>query len=171
MYENFVHTFDALGGEDIMGVFGEAHTGRTYNNGDSLGQKLRARYGNQVTIENLLLLSPGDPLEEPRETTELEVNGKAYRAEYYGEYDLSAQLPAYKSRAFWRLEGAYGDLSSWTATGNVLPYSNYPMVPREGEAYAIRYILADGSECWEYHLCNGRLWNGQPATEEVVPNS
>ena len=82
---------------------------------------------------------------------------------------LSALLPAYKSRAFWRLEGACEDLSSWTATGNVLPYSNYPMTPQEGEVYAIHYILADGSERWEYHLCSGRLWNGQPATEEVTP--
>lgn len=160
MYENFVRAFDALDGEGVTAVCGTAHIA----GGDTLAEKLRARYGEQVSTENLTLL------QEPLETGELEVNGKTYQADYYGAYDLSALLPGYKSREFWRLEGAYGDLSSWTATGNVLPYSNYPMVPREGEAYAIRYILADGSERWEYHLCNGRLWNGQPATEEAAPN-
>jgi len=159
MYENFVRAFDALDGESVMAICGTAHIA----GGDTLTEKLRARYGGQVSAENLTLL------QGPLETGELEVNGKTYPADYYGEYDLSALLPAYKSRAFWRLEGACEDLSSWTATGNVLPYSNYPMTPQEGEVYAIHYILADGSERWEYHLCSGRLWNGQPATEEVTP--
>jgi len=161
MYENFVHAFDALDGESVAGICGSAHIAA----GDTLLQKLQARYGDQVGAKDLLLL------QEPLETRELEVNGTAYSASYFGRYDLSALLPTYRYREFWRLEGAYEDLSSWTVTGNVLPYSNYPVNPEVGEVYAIHYVLEDGTERWEYHLCNGRLWNGQAATEEVVPNS
>ena len=161
MYKNFIRAFDALGGESVAGICGSAHIAA----GDTLLQKLQARYGDQISVENLCLL------QEPLETGELEVNGKTYPASYFGQYDLSAQLPAYRYREFWRLEGANEDLSSWTATGNVLPYGNYPVAPEAGEVYAIHYVLADGSEHWEYHLCTGKLWNEQIVTEEVAPNS
>ena len=176
MYENFARTFDALEGEDVMGIFGGAHVsgiwyGKAWNNGDSMAQKLRARYGDQVTAEDLATAPPPsiDILTEPLETVELEVNGKTYPADYYGLYDISDQLIDHKSREIWQLEGAYDDLSAWTATGKTLSFDYYPMAPKVFHAYAIRYTLNDGSERWEYHLYNGLVVYGRPATEEVEP--
>lgn len=175
MYENFVRTFDAMEGEDVMGVFGGAHVGGNYggtlwNDGDYFAQKLRARYGDQVTAVDLTAFQPSmDILTEPLETVELEVNGKTYSADYYGLYDISDQLIDHKSREIWQLEGAYDDLSAWTATGKTLSFDYYPMAPKVFHAYAIRYTLNDGSERWEYHLYNGRTVYGRPATEEVAP--
>lgn len=170
MYENFVRTFDALEGEDVVGIVGGSHVSETWNNGDSLAQKLLDRYGDQVTVEDLTAPPPSEPrITEPLETVELEVNGKTYSADYYGLCDISDQILDHKSREFWHLEGAYEDLSAWNATGRTLSFDDYPMTPKVLQAYAVRYTLTDGSERWEYYLCNGRVENGRPATEEVTP--
>ena len=73
MYENFVRAFDALDGESVMAVCGTAHIA----GGDTLTEKLRARYGGQGFAEKLT------PPQRPPETGGVGGNGQTHPAGHY----------------------------------------------------------------------------------------
>lgn len=167
MVENFVRAFDALDGESVMGIYGSAHmtedgTAPESKNVPSMANRLKARYGDALYIETL------KEAVEALRTGEITVGEKAYQALYFGRQDLSKMLPNYKSREFWRLEGAYGDLKDCPKTGDYLPYDNYPMQVSEGEVYVIDYTLTDGTVQRKYYRSDGNRWQDRPATEEFV---
>ena len=110
--------------------------------------------------ENLTLLS------DPERVDSIRIGGKEYTALYYGKADLSAVLPDFQFREFWRVEDAYEDFKDNPVTGNVLPYNNYPMKIETGQIFIIEYTKKDGSVFREYHRSAGNTWQGSPATEE-----
>lgn len=172
MSENFIRAFDALDGESAMGIFGSAHTDPNSLNHtgqcDSMAKLIQNHYGSSLICEDLTQLLLAEKAPEAYET--ISVNGKAYTAEYFGKQDLSALIPEYSYREFWRLQNAYEDFCTGTFTGNVLPQNNYPMQLEAGQAYLVKYTLADGSVRIEYHLCDGSQWNGNITTKEIKLN-
>ena len=173
LVENFIREFNTLYDESIMGIYGAAHIGLDQLNYsqecDSMATQLKAHYGSQLYSEDLAarLLAAVSPL---RQDT-IQIAGKDYTAEYYGEEDISAIFPAYKSRKFWHIQNAYADLVQWEPTGNILPQSNYPMLVEQGQVYMIEYICTDGTQQIEYHICDGLIWNGSLTTREVTNKS
>ena len=168
MVENFIREFDRLGGADVMGIYGSAHTdagAMDYGTHSvpCMANQLHKRYGDALHTEDLSSLAL---LSEAVRTDRITINEKEYPALYFGKTDLSAIFPDYQYREFWRLEDAYEDFKDHPATGNILPYSNYPMVIETGQILVVDYTKSDGSVVREYHRSDGNHWQGEPVTEE-----
>ena len=165
MVDNFIREFDRLNGVNVMGIYGTAHTwieGMDYatNTVPCMANQLNRRYGEALHTKDLTLVDNAYRVDV------LQVGDKEYTASYFGRTDLSAIFPDYQYREFWRLENAYDDFKDYEATGNVLPYNNYPMEIEEGQVFVIEYTKTDGSVIREYHRADGNTWQGSLATEE-----
>ena len=165
MAENFIRAFDLLEGESVMGIYGGAHTdidAMNYGTGEvpALAGQLYQRYGDANQTVDLTQV--------PRRVDILTVNGKEYRASYFGEQDISHFSDDFVSRSFWRLEGAYADFKDCPKTGDVLPYHNYPAGVEAEQVYVIDYTQTDGTVTRSYYRSDGNEWNGLPATEEFT---
>lgn len=166
MTENFIRELDSLSGKPVMGIYGTMHTatggldlsGTTPN---MIGQLRQLR--PRLDIESVDLT-----LREELYRENLTVGGKSYEAVYFGMQDLSATLPAYRYREFWRLEDAYEDCLIWPTSGDVLPYNNYPMEVEEGQVFVIDYTMKDGTVVRKYYRSDGLFWRGMPSTSEFL---
>ena len=172
MTENFIQIFESLNAESIMGIYGSAHTGTEskdhYTNSiPCMANQLKNHYGSNLHSEDLSLLANNA---EPLNTETLTIGGKEYEATYLGKTDLSAILPDFQYREFWRIENAYDDFKEYATTGNVLPYNNYPFTIETGQVFAIKYTKADGTVYIEYHRSDGNTWQGSLTTEEFRIN-
>lgn len=161
MTQYFMQELNTLENESIMGIFGSMHTDP--NSADSMAFRLQELYGEQLHCESLtyLLLAA-----EPLRYDILDINGKEYQAAYYGGQDLSSFLPDYACREFWRIEQAYADFKDKPASGDVLPYDNYPMQIEAGQVFLVVYIKSDGSTEEHYYRADGNMWQGRLTTEE-----
>ena len=165
MVENFIREFDGLNGVNVMGIYGTAHTGiegmdYATNTVPCMANQLNRRYGEALHTKDLTLVDNAYRVDV------LKVGDKEYTASYFGRTDLSAFFPDYQYREFWRLEDAYDDFKDCEATGNVMPYNNYPMEVEEGQVFVIDYTKTDGSVIREYHRADGNKWQGYLTTEE-----
>ncbi len=170
MTGNFIREFESLDGAAVMGIYGSAHTNTeamdyATNSVPCMANQLHRKYGGALHTEDLSSLALNT---EAYRTDTILIGGKEYTALYFGKVDLSAVLPEYQYREFWRLENAYDDFRDNSTTGNVLPYSNYPMVVETGQVFVIDYTKADGSVVREYHRSDGNTWQGYFTTEEFV---
>jgi hypothetical protein len=169
MIENFIREFDALPeGTSIMGIYGNAHTdleGIAAGTTDlpCMANQLKEKYGDALHTVDLTLLS------DPLRVDTIEINGKEYTASYFGEVDISNAFPAYRSRAFWRLEDAYEDFKDCPTGDDWLPYRNYPMAIEQGQVFVIEYTLADGTTERSYYRSDGKTWNGYSCTQVFFP--
>lgn len=168
MAENFARTWEAIGCESVMGIYGNAHTG--LQSLDHSGQvpcmaaQLAAQYGERVHSEDLAeLLKSNIPLDE----AEIELNGKSYRAQFFGAQDVSGFSEIYLSRDFWKLENAYADFQNLPRTSDVLPYNNYPTQVELGDVFVIDYTARGGDVVRMLYIACGRDWNGLPVTEGI----
>lgn len=167
MVENFIREFDKLKGENIMGIYGGAHTdfdAMDYMTGSvpGMASQLKERYGDNIYSEDLSWLAKDI---EPSRTDTFTVNQKNYEASYFGKQDLTG-FKDYAYREFWRLENAYEDFKDNEKTGDVLPYDEYPMLIEEGQVFVIDIAKTDGSVNRLYYRSDGRIWNGLQSTEE-----
>lgn len=167
---NFIREFDALTGEDIMGIYGAAHTdinASDYNTGTvpCMANQLNKIYSKNLYTEDL---SPLALDIEPLSYDTFTINGKDYAAAYYGKQDLSVILPQYQYREYWLLENAYEDFKASQKTGDVLPYNNYIMTVEVGQVYLIKYTLTDGSVQTKVYRADGNTWQNIDITEEIV---
>lgn len=170
MVQNFIREFDSLNGADVMGIYGSAHTNTAAqdivtNSVPCMANQLHKKYGDALHTEDLTSLALNS---NPYRIDTIKIGGKEYTASYFGKADLSAVLPDYQCREFWRLENAYDDFKDNAATGNVLPYHNYPMPIETGQIFIIDYTKADGSVVREYHRSDGSTWQGSLTTEEFI---
>lgn len=168
MVANFIYELTRLDNADIMGIYGAAHT--DLNSFDMTGSipcmanQLKLLYGNNIKSEDLSMLAKElDPLR----VDEITAGNKKYRAFYYGKQDLTG-FQDFLYREFWRLENAYGHLKNNTKTGDVLPYSNYIMNVEVGQVYIVEYTKKDKTKIRLYYISSGAVWNGQPATENII---
>lgn len=168
MVENFITALATIDNSDVMGIYGSAHTGLDAldNSGkvDGMAKQLVKVYGSQVHSEDLSGLEKDI---EPLKVEMLEVQGKSYKASYFGRQDVTG-LKDYVSRDFWRLEGAYETFKSYSKSGDVLPYDNYPMLLELGQAFLIEYEKKDGSREGRFYISDGKIWEGRPSTENIL---
>ena len=168
MTANFLRELNNIGGQDVMGIYGSAHTAldSTDNSGTvpCMARQLKSRHG--VSIESVDLSGLAKEIEPLREDR-ISIAGKDYAAYYYGRQELNG-LKNFKSREFWRVESGFDDMRNRPKNGNVLPYDNYPMTVQKGQLYVIDYTLDNGKTERRYYLSLGRVWQGKDATEEVV---
>jgi hypothetical protein len=168
MVKNFEREIKLLNGQDIMGIYGAAHTG--LNNKDNTGSipcmatQLRAVYGS--AIESVDLNSFAKNI-DPIRTDKILVAGKEYTAYYYGRESLIG-FRNYVYRDFWKIENGYNDFKDLQKSGDVLPYNNYPMIIENSEVFVIDYKLSDNRVERKYYCANGNYWNNQLVTEEVL---
>lgn len=168
MVKNFVREIESLNGVSVMGIYGSAHTeieAMDYitNTVPCMANQLYKKYGDHLQTEDLTLFARN---QEAYQVDTITIGEKTYTALYFGKTDLSAVLPDYQCREFWRLEDAYDDFKGNPTTGNVLPYNNYPMEIETGQILVIVYTKADGSIVREYHRSDGNTWQGYLVTEE-----
>lgn len=102
MTENFIREFDRLNGVDVMGIYGAAHIGidaldYTTNTIPCMANQLHERYGDAVHAEDLTLVRDAYTVDT------VQIGEKEYSAFYFGKTELSAILPDYQCREFWRL--------------------------------------------------------------------
>lgn len=169
LVSNFVREFESLVAVDVMGIYGADHTdinANAYNTNSvpCMAKQLFERYGEKIYTEDL------SPLARNIEAVSYEtitINEKDYEASYFGKIDLSAILPQYQYREFWLIENAYEDFKDCPTVGNVLPYTNYPMLIEEGQVYLVQYTLTDGSVKKEIHRADGNIWENMEITEEI----
>ena len=162
MVENFLRELETVNG-DVMVIAGAAHSDVDgIWEAPSMANQLVNTHGLDIVSQNMydLVLPKSDTLT---------IGGKEYAATYYNEEYISFWLPDHLSRCFWHVEDAYEDFKDKPLTRNWLPADNYPMEIRQGEVYAIRYTLTDGSTRMEFMRADGNAWNGMPITEEFIP--
>ncbi|MBB6482082.1 hypothetical protein [Spirochaeta isovalerica] len=167
MVDNFLRELKSLDNQDIMGIYGSAHTGldKLNHTGDapSMANQLNKALPGKIISTNLTyLLKDIDPLR----TDLLSINGKEYTASYFGKEDLKG-FKDIDFREFWRLENAFDDFKKNKKTGDVLPYDNYPMLIDLGEIYLIKYKMMDGDSMKLLYISDGRMWRNEPATENI----
>lgn len=103
---------------------------------------------------------------EPLRVDKLTVNGKDYKAPYFGEQDISS-WSKYAKREFWRLENAYDDFKDKERTNSVLPYNNYNMNIKAEQVFVIDYTNNDGCVERKYYISDGTVWQNMPSTCEI----
>lgn len=169
MVENFIREFDKLDNENIMGIYGGAHTGlesMDFTNAvPCMGNQLNKHYGDIVSSEDLSRWAKDI---EPYRIDIINVEGKDYEALYFGEQDLTEFTEEFKSREFWRLEKAYDNFKDKQKTQEVLPYGNYPMLIETGQIFVIDYIKTEGNSIRKYYRSDGDIWNNKPTTVEFT---
>ena len=179
MTENFIREFDNLRDQDVMGIFGAAHT--TLGGGWMLGlpnvptmaDRLRERYGDSVHTEDLSWLAiedlPWFSLEidpPPIRMDIISVNNEDYEASYFGTH-----LTTFRdivSMSFWRLENAYNDFSTKLTIGDVLFFENYPMMIEINQVFVVDFTRTNGSVSRMFYRSDGNYWHGRPITMGVM---
>lgn len=168
MVANFIHELTKINNSDIMGIYGAAHTNLTgfdmTGSIPCMANQLKSLYGNNIKSEDLSMLAKEiDPLR----VDEITAGNKKYRAFYYGKQDLTG-FQDFLYREFWRLDNAYHNLKNNTKTGDVLPYHNYIMNVEFEQVYVVEYTKTDKTKMRLYYISSGAVWNGQPATENII---
>ncbi len=173
MIANFEREFDALPeNEKIMGIYGSAHTiigikdlsGKIDNMATQLKKDYR-KLGDIIESQDISWIEKEIP---PLRTDEFEINGKVYKAEYFGEQDLTPYFAQFKSRKFWRILGAADDFKKFKSSGNYLPFNNYPMNIKEKDILRIEYLLSDDSISVEYYRNDGKFYDNVPSTNQLI---
>lgn len=169
MVENLIREFDKLKDENVMGIYGAAHTkfgekGYKAKSVFNMASQLKERYGDNIYSEDLSWISKDI---EPLRVDIITINEKNYEASYFGEENLTG-FKNFASREFWRLENAYEDFKDNKKSGDWLPYSNYPVLLEKGQVFAIKYKMIDGSVYTAYYRSDGNVIEGYITTEEFL---
>lgn len=169
LVDNFKHEFNKLSNENIMGIFGSLHTnigGNITDTTKNMATQLTEHYGDNITSESLVHFAKEiDSLK----TDVLTLGLKEYEAEYFGKEDMSAWLPNYSHREFWKLVNAFDYFKDAKPTENVLPQSNYPMNLEKNNIYIVDYTMKDGTLKREVHRYDGEFdFQGNLATEQIL---
>ncbi len=178
MTENFIREFESLNGkEDIMGIYGSAHTvidGLAYKTPATpcMANALYQKYGDALTSVQLKpdydLTGLLEKKTEPIRTDTVTVGGKEYTASYFGSKELTGNAN-YDSMEFWRLEDAYKDFRPKLTTGDKLPCYEYPMEVEKGQVFLIRFAKKDGTTEDRYYRSDGTFYAYNLTTREFRP--
>ena len=173
MTENFIREFDRLGGQNVMGIFGSAHT--AFGNMGAIGfpdvptmaERLRERYGDSVHTEDLLWLLledlPRFDLDVdlmPIRADIITINGVNYKASYFGTH-LTA-FGEIASMSFWRLENAYDDFRGKPVSGEILPFESFPMAIELNQIFIVDVTFTDDYILRMFYRSDGHYWHGRP---------
>lgn len=169
MAENFIREYEALDGENIMGIYGTAHIylDRRNHTGecDSMGKQLASCFGELITSEDLSPILQENA--QPLRTETITIGKKDYTAEYFGSWTVSESYFGYSEVEFWRLPDAYEAFSKSNPNGTFRGGAYYPFPVEEGGAYVVQFLYSDGRKLRTYYLCDGMLYDGVPVTKEI----
>ena len=99
----------------------------------------------------------------------LRIDEKEYRAEYFGEQDMSYWSDYAAKREFWRLDKVHGILDNGRPCSQVLPYHNYPPIHIEdGQVFVVDYHTKTGGVDRKYYVADGTVWQDMLCTREFV---
>lgn len=159
MAENFIREFDKLKNQNIMGIYGAAHTDLESMDYYTLsipcmGNQLKERYGESVFSKELS--SVGDV--EPERVDTIELAGKEYQASYFGIKDITGKVEGFTQLKFWRIENAYDDFEHESYIRDSLPSYNYPTAIKIGDVWLVEATKTDGSILKLYYRCDKNIW-------------
>jgi len=176
--QNFIREFDRLGNQDVMAIHGMAHVELGHNffiyrGVTTMAQTLYERYGDALYTFDMTHYfrgtrptSPG-VLAAPIRVDIITVNGIDFEATYYGNDNL--WNVNFHGRQFWRLENAYEYFRDSPLTGNVLPFSNFPMLVEVGQVFIVDIHLHDGTVLRQFYRASGYYFGVRPTTQEFLP--
>jgi hypothetical protein len=169
MTENFIRTFDLLYNQNIMGIFGVSHIVSGYMelmglpDVPNMAERLLKYYGNSVHTEDLSWLGIEiNPIRDGKIT----INDADYKVSYFGT-DFTA-FRNIVAMSFWRLENAYDDFSGKPTTGDVLPFSNFPMDIELNQVFIVDVTLTDGSILRMFYRSDGDFFQDRPTTTGFI---
>jgi len=169
MPQNFIRTFDRLGDQDIMIVNGGAHTHLGYFEGregvPTLAMVLYERYGNALQLFDLTRYAV--PYMEPLRKDIITVADMEFEAFYFGIDDTA--FGNVMGREFWRLENAYAYFYDHPLTGDVLPFSNFPMRVEVGQVFIMDVHRVNGTVDRMFFRASGYYWQNMPSAQEFMP--
>ncbi len=165
MVENFVRELKSIDPQDIMGIYGSAHTAKRarFCNGriDNMATRLSARSYNVNTYR----LAPATQLDAVERLEPVVIDGREFIAVRIGSQDMSSWNKNYASREYWRVDNAYDSVKDNRITGEVLPYDNYPVEINVGDVFMVKYVKPDGVVDIVFYRADGNAWNNRPVTE------
>ena len=143
--ENFRREYDRLGGENIMGIFGAAHTVtsaqavfRFSPETVTMTMMLEESYGSRIRSINLEYEVYRDYALET-----MTINGKEYVAERCAVMDLDG-YEGYQSQVFWKLLDAYDDFKDCPMHGEKAACSAFPLPIEPCQVYVVDCIKSNG---------------------------
>ena len=167
MVENFTRAFNSLDSEDIMGIYGSAHTdfeSLDFSNSiPCMANQLKELYEEIYSVNLTYLAKDIDPIREDS----VVIENITFKASYYGKVERNG-MKNIDYIDFWRIEDAYETFNSHELNGNVLPFNNFPMTMSIGQVYMIDVYSTDGSSERSYYRSDGNTWNDRETTEEFL---
>lgn len=147
MVENFVEEYETLGEIPVMGIYGSAHTeidAMDYMTGTvpCMANQLHEKYGDKLYTESLEEYAW---ITEPLKTETIEVDGKDYKADYFGENSAFSDQEGWHSMKCWRLEGAYQNFKEAPLSGEMWDQASFPMKLKAKQVYVVEISHNDGT--------------------------
>ncbi|MCH4887686.1 hypothetical protein EZV73_08880 [Acidaminobacter sp. JC074] len=171
LVENFIREFNALGNESVMGIYGLSHvkkesfTKESYTV-NSMAMQLSEIYGDRLVTVDLSGELLKGLLDQPLYIEELEIGGKLYEAEYYGNNENTGS-EMIKSFDYYKLLDAYEDFKDAKDLDMIIPAHNYPMIIEENNVYLIVANLKDQTIMTYYTIADGTKEDGFLVTKQV----
>ncbi|MBQ6876832.1 MAG: hypothetical protein IJO22_00320 [Oscillospiraceae bacterium] len=153
MAENFIREFDKVGC-DVVGFYGEAHVFSEYVGNFGISENmcslLKKHYCEEIKIVPELLKN----LITPLSLTEIELNGKKYKAEYFGKvytpFDESCEYIE-----IFRLKDTENDFSAFPKKENYIPEMLYPCSININDVFVINSLNNEKSVMVQIFICDG----------------
>lgn len=147
MVENFVEEYETLGDIPVMGIYGDAHTdidAMDYMTGTvpCMANQLHEKYGDKLHTESLKEYAW---ITEPLKTETIEVDGKDYKADYFGKSSTFSDQDGWHSMKCWRLEEAYQDFKEAPLSGEMWDQESFPMKLKAKQVYVVEINHNDGT--------------------------
>lgn len=153
MVENFIREYEALNGEDIMGIYGAAHlnlSDNTYNvEVPWMAVQLSEHYEEHMHIYNMR------ELVEPLRVERITIGDQEYEAYYYGRRGTKTVLE------YWQLD-LTDELKRYLSTGETYPYSWLPLPVEDNQIFVVQTTKEDGSVQRSYYRSDRETADGEP---------
>ena len=145
MVQNFVWELNRLDGENIMGIYGDRHTGLDegrYGVGSvqNMACQLREKYPENFHVKDLTKEYKSFL---PWEEKELEINGRQYQAALWGEVPAGIEGKSYNYVKVWELEEGAEDFKGLPAGEKKILESSLPGIAGSGKVYVLDFYTED----------------------------
>lgn len=166
MTENFIREYDALGGINIMGIYGDGHVMKM---GNRMAEQLEKHYDGKYDIYSINI-SYLNHQQEPLGVETIRVGGKEYEASCFGERDIS-RFSTYRSCKAWRLEETGEDFERCLTSQDYMMEHVFPVELEMGDVFVLDLLGNDGSEIRKFYRYSGITTpEGLRVAEEILPD-
>lgn len=171
MAKNFIWEFERLKNENIMGIYGGAHTTigeKDYDTGTvpNMATQINEKYKGKVYSTDLSIgIDEFTPIKEDF----LEINRKNYPADLLGEVEASIDGKPYNYAKVWELKEGTEDFKNIPVGENTLPSSAYPCKVKYGKVYVFDFYTRYGFGERRLFLSDGQMMDdGTIMTRELL---